>query len=245
MEENRLEGRIIVKDLKLFLEKSKQGINLVYQLHRQLGEVFVDASFQDKENPSLLYKMRIPFDPPKLLSTDYQWDEHGFPYELETYQVTDGSKIIVPLYRPEQGESMSKFLEDIAEYELLPDGGMFESAPAEVKASIDRILAEIERISEVLDSSELSDCEKEAVDVYFGEAGIFNVLGDAADGAIVEFLRHMLWSQGQKYAAVQKEAQEKRRVVLIEVENQAINKLETLLKTHNFKQGYVSTEVIV
>lgn len=246
MTDSKLEGEILVKDLSLFLEKSKQGVNLVYQLHRELGGVFVDASFQDRKFPSLLYRARIHLDPPKLIQTEAQWDEHGFPYELETY-TTDDEEVVVPLYRHEAGESMTKFLEDVAEYELQPDGDRFKYAPENVKESIERILQEINVLSEKLIEikTRVGDKELRAIDVYFGEADMFSFLGDSADGAIAQYLRGIFWERGRLYTEVQVAAQSERQQALVAAENRAIERLENTFKTHNFKQGFVSTEVLV
>jgi hypothetical protein len=243
IQESRLEGEIRVKDFDLFLEKSKQGINLVYQLHRKLGSTFIDASFQDRENPSLLFKMRIHLDPPRLSHSDIRWDEYGFPYELETYTASDNAEIIVPLYRSEHSSAMTKFLEDVVEYEIQDN---FKGTPQKIRKRCLFVLDLIDRISKILEKirEEAGDEEIKAVDAYFGEAGIFDFPGDSAVYALARFLEGTIL-ENIRYKEAKNVAQEKRQKALIEEENKAVNRLENTLKTHNFKQGFVSMEAVV
>ena len=94
-------------------------------------------------------------------------------------------------------------------------------------------------------AARLSDKELRAVDTYFGEAGIFDIVGDSADDAIATYLKDIFWRQGKLYTEVSIVAQEERQRTLVEVESKAIETLENRMKTHNFKQGFVSTEVVV
>jgi hypothetical protein len=166
-----MEDRVeFVSDLNLFFEKSEYGISHVYQLHRELGGVFIDASFQD-DSQVHIFKTRIDIASPHFIVSELKWDEQGFPYELETYQV-DGQEIIVPLYRP-FGPVFDKFLLDVAIDITSPDP---IGAPIDIVNNCHNIVDTINKILEFLHNLklELGDKERRAVDTFFGDIGVWD-----------------------------------------------------------------------
>jgi len=237
----------VVKDLDVFLEKSEYGINHVYQLHRELGEVFVDASFQD-ESQSLLFKTRIPVDPPKFVASTLRWNESGFPYELETYQVDGGKDVVVSLYRQFNSSAWHSFLLDVAEElvdlikdETIPSSGFV--VPTSLVEGLRKSLRTTQEIVDFLKSKRehLNDEECRAIDTYFGEVGIWDRLDDDMCSVIATYLHCALRKQQESYENICNLEIKNRHGIFVEVENQTISRLENTLKEHGFKKGFVSS----
>jgi len=236
----------LVKDLDIFLEKAEYGINHTYQLHQELGCVFIDASFcapQDEGGPQLLFKTRIEVASPKFVSTNLRWDSNGFPYEVETYLI-DGKEVVVSFYRsPEIG--WRRFLLDTAEDlqdTILDNTIRSEDHPTPLVEGLRKVAKNIQEITTFLKQKkqQLDVNEQSAIDRHFGECSIWERLEDDMGPALATYMGNVILAQRELYEKVQKEQTEQRHKIFIEADNEAINRLENALKQHNFKKGYVS-----
>lgn len=226
-----------IQNLDIFLEKSEYGIAHVYQLHSKLGGVFIDASFQD-EAQSIVFKTRIDMVSPKLIVGDLKWDEHGFPYENETYEVGD-KEVEVPLYRP-LGPAFDKFLFDIVDHIIAPDPS--PTIPIDIVANCQTLYQVMIRVADFFKElkGELGDKERRAINTYCGDVdmwnrGVYNIYE-----ALVVYLNSQVLSRASKYYEIMKAANDKRHTALSAAVNELIIKTEDILKMHGFKKGFVS-----
>jgi len=239
-----------VKDFDIFLEKSEYGTNHTYQLHRELGGVFIEASFYD-ENLHLLFKSRFETAPPQLISNVLRWDENGFPYEIETYRIGD-EKVVVPFYRP-IGIGWRGFLLDITESikDVVEQQDAFErqkkassfGVPIAIVEQLHNMVLNIQEIVGLLSQKRLllNNIEQQAIDRHFGECGLWDRLEDDLIPALATYLSGILTSQIEQYKKISEAEMDKRHKTLIEAENKIIDKAENTLKNYKFKKGFISS----
>jgi len=238
-----------VKDFNLFLEKAEYGTNHTYQLHRELGGVFVEASFVD-ESLHILFKTRIEADLPQFVSSVLKWDDNCLPYEMETYLI-GGEEVVVPFYRP-MDAGWRSFLLDITEAikeavethsiskccQLSDEVGV----PHSIAVKINCMLQKICVITKFLNTQKqlLDDMERQTIDRHFGECGLWEALEEDTTPALATYLGSLLADQAEEYKRVSEIEMEKRRNALIEAEGRIVSNLENSLKSNKFKKGYVS-----
>jgi hypothetical protein len=237
-----------VRDLDIFFEKAEYGINHTYQLHRELGCVFIEASFQglqDEEGPQPLFKTKIEIAPPKYVGGCFTWDSNGFPYEVENYLIND-KEVAVPLYRP-LDVGWRRFLLDTAEdlQDMILDNTIRSdqfSLPVSLVEGLRKVAKNIQEITTFLEQKRrhLDSNEQSAIDRHFGECSIWERLEDDMAPALATFIGDAISAQRELYEKIQKEQTEQRHKIFIEADNEAMNRLENVLKQHNFKKGYVS-----
>jgi len=233
-----MEDRVeFVSDLNLFFEKSEYGVSHVYQLHRELGGVFIDASFHD-DTQTHIFKTRIDIASPHFIVSELKWDEQGFPYELETYQV-DNQEITVPLYRP-FGPVFDKFLLDVAIDITSPDP---IGAPTDIVSNCHNIVNSINKILEFLYDLklELGDKERRAIDTFFGDVGIWDRSEYNVYEALVSYLSTTMLTKASKYYEIAEKINKQRHDTLLAAVNSLVDKVENTLKNHNFKKGFISS----
>lgn len=228
-----------------FLKRSKEGMGLTYQLHRKMGGVFIDAVFSLKDSDELkrLETFRIQLPEPKLIQNELKWDEHGFPFEVETYQV--GSlNVETAFYRPlTEQVALSHFLEDVVT-ELDED-----TAPTEMVDAIENITEVSEKIVDYIDEiqnvHELSDQEKAAIDVFFGNSNVWNCKRHWSEDltlALAEYLLIYIRGNREEYERARNKAEEKRHLAFEQLENQLVNNYIARLEQCGFRQGYVRSK---
>ena len=238
-----------VKDFDLFLEKSEYGTGHTYQLHRELGGVFIEAGFVD-DNLHIFFKTRVEADLPKFVSSVLKWDDNCFPYEVETYLI-GGETVVVPFYRP-MSTGWRSYLLDIIETikKAIETDSVSQcrrlsiqlGVPDSIVIKLHGMLQKIHTITEFLNKQkqDLNDIEQQTIDRHFGECGLWEALEDDTTPALATYLGGLLTAQSEEYEKVSKVEMEKRRKALKDAESRIIANLENKLKTHKFRKGYVS-----
>ncbi len=224
-----------VKDYEIFLEKTEYGTNHVYQIHRELGGAFIDASFQDKEEESLMYRCRIEMPEPRQITSVIKWDENSFPYEYETYEV-GGEQVQVPFYRP-FGHTLNIFLDEVV------DSEEFGSLPTSINQSFERIIESIQFFVDARNKSwdehAPTRLEEEAINIAFNEGDLFSE--PDVEYALAQFLYNRANQMQEIYSTSIGESDAERRETFQELENKLINKCLDELKNRGFKEGYISS----
>lgn len=230
-----LPERRSVENFDTFLFESENGSNRVYQLHRELGGVFIDASFQHEES-TVVYAARIALHPPKYVDSELKWDKFGFVYELESYRLEDGIIIQVPLYRA-FGPSMSALATDVAVM-VLDESGW---APQDIKNTCEDLLVQIEEIRAFLIAKHesLGDSQRQAVDIFLGEAGIWDYLDNSVYEAMGQLLYRFWEERIDQYRTIANEANIERRKKLADAEVKLVQQHEQKLQEHGFNRGFV------
>lgn len=234
-----------VNDIKLFLEKSEYGTGQVYQLHRKLGGVFLDASFHDDK---YLFTCRVSiYDPPKHISSELMWDEYGFPYELETYKIAS-QEVKVKLYRSfdevRAKAAFIHFLEDVVQ-----EIDTRDDTPKDLLEGVVRIKNTIGEISTNLgkidDQLKLTEEEKKAVDTFFGGSGIWNhkqFMEEDLHLALTEYVFGFIQKHSDLYKEIKNKETEIRQTSLRSMESELVQKYTELLEQHGFKRGYITNQ---
>lgn len=226
-----------VEELSVFLEKAEFGTNRVYQLHRQLGGVFIDASFQDKEETSWLYQHRIEIPEPQLIYSKLEWDENNYPYTFETWRIGD-LKVEVPFYRG-IGKPLYDFLDEVIEVHRFDSDALF---PERVRASFRRITCTVNNLYDYicaeLDGPGLSKAEQEAVNTAFNEANLFEA-PDLNEG-YKEYFFALVRQDSKRYSEKVADAHRERESAFREAETWIIRKHTMELEKHGFRKGFVS-----
>jgi len=233
-----------VKDFKIFLEKSEYGVDHVYQLHRKLGIVFIDAAFYDDRRN--LFTCRVVFDSPRFVHSELKWDESQFPYELETYQVGD-KQIQIKLYRPFDSvrtkSAFKHFLEEVVP--LVQSGATGIPQPLidnflKVKSAISAIRHELEVVRCKFN---LGEDEERAVDIFFGDVGIWNktpqFYEEDLNIALVEYLFNFIQKHGDLYDQTRDKETKVRQQTLHEVEEGLVREHIKMLEEQKFAKGYI------
>ncbi len=234
-----MEAQIKIADCySVFMQEADSGINRVYQLHRELGGVFIDASFQEKDDPAQSVRHRIHVPQPMHVRSEVRWDEHSFPYEFETYEI--GSDLHeVPLYR-RPGAALSVFLENVVD---VPPGG-FEEFPEYIREGLVKItnaVAYIEDASfEAVNDFCLALRHCQAVNVALNESSLFDG-GDLPRGHAA-FLYSYIMDREEKYNDKWDEAVLTRESGFQDFESKFITRTINLLEKppHFFKKGFIS-----
>ena len=237
-----------VKDFSLFLEKSEYGTGHTYQLHRELGSVFIEANFID-ESLHILLKTKIEADLPQFVSSVLKWDDNCLPYEMETYLI-GGEEVVVPFYRS-MNTGWRSYLLDIVESikESIRVHSISKCRQLSAATGIpDSIIIKLRSLQQKIDTiidflntqkKHLSDIEQQAIDRHFGECGLWDSLEEDIAPALATYLGSLLADQAEEYERISKIEMEKRRKSLVEAEGRIVSNLENKLKNHKFKKGYV------
>jgi hypothetical protein len=229
-----------VNDLDIFLEKSEYGTGQVYQLHRKLGGVFIDASFHDEQN---VYRYRFVIPPPKHVKSELKWDESNFPYELETYKIGN-REVTIKLYRAfdstRSRTTFMHFLEDvIIEMEEKEAPSIIMESFKKIRKAINEVILSLATISQ---GHELSEDEKKAIDTFFGNGGIWGCdkyLEEDLHLALTEFLLGFIQNRSDLYEEIRNKETENRQVTLRQVGEEIIAEYTELFEKHNFKKGFI------
>jgi hypothetical protein len=233
-----------VKNFKIFLEKSEYGVDHVYQLHRKLGTVFIDAAFYDEYRN--LFTCKVVFDSPRFIHSELKWDEHHFPYELETYQVRD-KQIQIKLYRPFDStrtkSAFKHFLEEVVPLVQLDIPGVPQFLVdnfLKVKSAISTIRIELDGIKCKFN---LDEDEQKAIDVFFGGVGIWNntpqFFEEDLNIALVEYLFSFIQKHGDLYSQIHDKETKIRQQTLHEMEEKLVQEHIKALEEFRFIKGYI------
>lgn len=225
-----------VGEFDRFLKRAKKGTGCTFQLHRKLGGAFIDMAYYD-DGGLATYRLHLP--EPVSIRQELRWDEHGFPYELETYRVGD-KEVEVKLYRTLASKtSLTHFLEDVV-------GEIDESSPQAIREGVEKITRSIKEIVNTIDrienESSLTSVEKKAVNAFFGDADMWHAgvhLEEDLTLIISEYLMAYLERNAEKYQQQYQEATERRESVFRQMEEQIISGYKNRLETQGFKEGYV------
>jgi len=232
-----------VKDFKFFLEKAEYGVDHVYQLHRKLGTVFIDAGFYDDRRT--LFTCRVIFDSPRFVHSELKWDQDEFPYELETYQVGD-KQIQIKLYRPFDSvrtqSAFKHFLEEVVPL-IQPGTGVPQLLTdnfLKVKSAVSTIRAELDAVKYKFN---LGEEEQKAVDIFFGGIGIWNdtpqFYEEDLNIALVEYLFNLIQKRSDLYDETRNRETEVRQRILHEVEEGLVREHIKMLEEQKFVKGYI------
>jgi len=228
-----------VAEFDAFLKRAKHGYGHTYQLHRKLGGAFIDVAFYAEDHALSTFRLFLP--EPVSIKQELRWDDHNFPYELETYRI--GEKTVeVKLYRPlSEKVALTHFLEDVA------CGADMEQAPSEIKSAFYNIKESVKRLVEAIKTLNkdlsVTDEQKHAINLFFGNADIWcsvNHIDDDLELALSEFLVRYIEHRAEQYEKVRENEIETRRSAFCDVEDQMINGYRQRLETQGFKEGFVT-----
>lgn len=228
-----------VRELRKFLRLVSKTYSHTYQIHRELGVVYIDAMCEDNEK---IYLHRIDIESPRHVSSALRWDEHGFPYELERYKVQE-QEVEVKLYRRCEGrelQSMIAFLEDVArEYEhspVPPDGwGEMES----VKDFMEKFQQYIMSLAASHDA--LTNIAKRAIVTATGFDFWEEPSVDWTESVIANYLLEYIRANINTYNETRVQAEKERHQIFHDLEHDIVNQYIKIgkLEKAGFKQGFV------